>query len=57
MRGLDVALAELGAEAFEQPGLLGRELDRLSGRGLLEPQEPLMFRQQVVAAPDAAYAA
>lgn len=56
VRGLDVALAEFRAEAFEQPGLLRGELDGPLGGGLLQPQEALVFRQQVVAAPDAAHA-
>ena len=56
VRGLDMPLAELRAEALEQPGLLGRELDRPLGGGLLQPQEPLVLRQQVVAAPNPAHA-
>ena len=57
VRGLDVAVAELRAEPLEEPGLLGRELDRPLGRGLLQPQQPLVFRQQVVPAPDPAHPA
>ena len=51
VRGLDVPLAELGAEPFQEPR------DRALGRGPLQPQQALMFRQQIVPAPDAAHAA
>ena len=57
VRGLDVPLAELGAEPFQEPRLLGCELDRALGRGPLQPQQALMFRQQIVPAPNAAHAA
>ena len=50
--GLDMALAELGAEALQEPRLLRRELDRLLGAGLFQAQQPLVLGEQIVAAPD-----
>ena len=52
VRRLDMAFAELGAEAFEQPALLIRELDRLLGGGPLQAEQALVLGQKVVAAPD-----
>ena len=39
MRGLDVALAELRAEALQQPGLLLGEFDPALGSGVLYDRE------------------
>ncbi len=55
--GLDVAFAELGAEALQEPDLLVGERDAAFGDGLLQAQQALMAGHQVVAAPDAAHAA
>jgi len=38
-----VALAELGPEAFQQPGLLPGELDLAFGGRLVEPQQALVL--------------
>lgn len=57
VRRLDVALAELGGEALQQPGLLLRQLDQAFGGGLLQPQQALVLGEEVVALPDAAHAA
>lgn len=57
MRGLDVALAELGREAFEQAHLLVGELDRPLGGRLLQPEQAFVLGQQIVALPDPAHAA
>jgi hypothetical protein len=57
VRSLDVPVAELRAEPFEQPGLLGRELDRALGRHPLKPQQALVLGQQVVATPNPAHPA
>ena len=57
MRGFDVAFAELGAEAFEEPDLLLLQLDLALGGGLLQPEQPLVLGEQVMAglyAPDTA---
>src|SRR6266849_3073801 len=56
MRRLDVALAELGREALQQPGLLFGELDLALRRCLLEPQQPFVLGEQAVALPHPAYA-
>jgi hypothetical protein len=53
-RGLQVALAELRAEAFQQPHLLVGQADLPLGGGLLQPA--IMPGQQAVALPDATYA-
>ena len=57
VRRLDVALAELGAEALQQPDLLIGQLERALGGGLLEAQQALVLGQQPVTLPDAADAA
>ena len=57
VRRLDVPLAELRREAFQQPDLLVAELDLLLGRRLLQAQQALVLGQQPVALPDAAHAA
>lgn len=57
IRGFDVAFAELGAEPLQQADLLVRQLDlALCGR-LLQAQKAVMFGQEAVALPDAAYTA
>jgi hypothetical protein len=57
VRRLDVALAELRAEALEQADLLVGELELALGGGLLEAQQALVLGEQAVALPDAAHAA
>lgn len=54
MVGLDVAFAELRAEAFEGFDLFVRELHGPFGRGRLPPQQTIVAAEQAVAAPDAA---
>lgn len=49
VRGLDVAFAELQAEAFKQPGLLIGKLDLTLGGRLLQTQQALMLSQQATA--------
>ena len=51
--GVDVALAELGVEAFQQPDLFVGELDGAFAGVLLEAKESVVFGEQVVAFPDA----
>jgi hypothetical protein len=48
---LDLALAELRAEAFKQADLLVAELDLAFGDALFQPQQARLLGQQVVAAP------
>jgi hypothetical protein len=55
--GLDVAFAELRAEAFEGGHLLLVELHDAVGRGLLQPHQPVVLAEQAVAAPHAAHPA
>jgi hypothetical protein len=57
MRRLDVALAELGAEALEQPDLLVGERELALGGRLFQAQQALVLGQQALALPDAAHAA
>jgi hypothetical protein len=57
MAGLDVALAELRAEALQQADLLLRERDLALGGGLLQAQQALVAGQQAVAAPHPAHPA
>src|SRR5580765_7497102 len=56
VRGFDVAFAELGAEAFEEPDLLLLQLDLALGGGLLQPEQPLVLGEQVMALPHPAHA-
>lgn len=51
---LDMPFAELWAEAFQQLDLLVAKLDLLVFHGLLQTQQPLVTRQQLMPAPDAA---
>ena len=57
VRGLDVALVELGREALQRLSLFRGELDLALGGRLLQPQQPLVIGQQVVALPHSARAA
>jgi len=57
VRSLDVAVAELRIEAFEQADLLIGELDRAFAGVLFEAQQALVLGEQIVAFPDAADAA
>jgi len=54
MRRLDVALAELGREAFEHPRLLLGQLDLAFGRRFLQPQQAFVLGQEIVTLPDPA---
>src|SRR3546814_2470345 len=49
--GLDVALAELAAEALQETDLLVAEGDLALGGGLLQTQQALVAGQQAVAGP------
>lgn len=55
--GLDVPLAELGAEPLEQADLRVGQLDLAVADVLLEAQQPVVLGQQVVPAPDPAHTA
>jgi hypothetical protein len=56
-RRLDMALAELRAEAFELTDLFGAERDLARSAFFLQPQQALVLGQQTVALPHAAHAA
>jgi hypothetical protein len=56
VRRLDVAFAELRAEAFEQADLVVGQAEFALGGGLLQPQQPVVLGQQAVPLPDAAHA-
>ncbi len=50
--GLDVPISKLGTEPLEKPYLIVAELYLTFSRVFLEPKQPLMTEQQVVAVPD-----
>ena len=54
---LDVTLAELGREPFQQPDLVVGELDLALCGGLLQPQQAFVPGQQIMPAPHAAHSA
>lgn len=57
VRGLDVPLAELGAEALQKPDLLALQFDAPFGRLPFEPEQAFVLGGQAMAqpyAPDAA---
>lgn len=55
--GLDLAFAELGAEALQEADLLVRQVDLFTRDVLLQPQQALVPGQEVVAAPHPAHPA
>ncbi len=55
--GLDVALAELRREAFEQTALFLGQFERQLGGHLLQPEQALVPGEQAVALPGIARAA
>ncbi|WP_164477524.1 MULTISPECIES: hypothetical protein [Pannonibacter] len=57
MWGLDVALAELRREAFEQTALFLGQFERQLGGHLLQPEQALVPGEQAVALPGIARAA
>lgn len=52
----DLAVAELGTEALQEPDLLVGQLERGFSVGLLETQKSIVHGEQVTASPHAAYA-
>lgn len=54
MGGLDVAFAELRAEALQQPDLLVGQAQGAFGGGLSQAEEAVVLGQQAMALPDPA---